>query len=111
MFGDVALLVHPNDKRYKKLIGKKAIIPIVNRMIPIIGDKNVDISKGNGIKRVNPCADFESIALAEKYHLPLDHYIFDTTGNYTEYAGPYQGKPRKEFYDNVVQFLEDISNL
>ncbi|MDR0606974.1 MAG: class I tRNA ligase family protein [Candidatus Peribacteria bacterium] len=111
IFGDVALLVHPNDKRYRKLIGKKAIIPIVNRMIPIIGDKTVDISKGNGIKRVNPCTDFASIALAEKYHLPLDHYIFDATGNYTEYAGPYQGKPRKEFYDNIIQFLQDISNL
>ncbi|MDR2541100.1 MAG: class I tRNA ligase family protein [Candidatus Peribacteria bacterium] len=112
IFGDVALLVHPQDKRYKKLVGKNAIIPIVNRMIPILTDESVDFSKGNGVKRVNPCADFASIALAEKYKLPLDHYIFDKEGKYTEYAGSeYQGKSRKDFYDNIVQYLEDISNL
>lgn len=111
IFGDVALLVHPQDKRYKKLIGKRAIIPIVNRPIPIIGDSRVDISKNNGIKRVNPTSDFESIALAQEYNLPLDHYVFDKRGNYTQYAWEYQGKPRKEFYANILQFLQDITNL
>jgi len=62
----------------------------VNRPIPIIGDDKVDISKDNGIKRVNPCSDASSIALAEQYKLPLDRYVFDTSGNYTEYAGEYQ---------------------
>jgi valyl-tRNA synthetase len=111
IFGDVALLVHPQDKRYKKLIGKRAIIPIVNRPIPIIGDARVDISKDNGIKRVNPTSDFESIALAKEYNLPLDHYVFDKKGAYTQYAGEYYGKPRKEFYANILQFLQDITNL
>jgi valyl-tRNA synthetase len=104
-------LVHPQDKRYKKLIGKRAIVPVVNKLIPIIGDTRVDISKNNGIKRVNPTSDFESIALAQEYHLPLDHYIVDQYGNYTQYAGEYCGKSRKDFYGNVLQFLEDITNL
>ncbi|MDR2190862.1 MAG: class I tRNA ligase family protein [Candidatus Peribacteria bacterium] len=111
IFGDVALLVHPKDKRYKKLIGKNAIIPIVNRAIPILGDETVDISQHNGIKRVCPCADFESIALAEKHGLAVDHYIFNKDGTYTSYAGEFEGKSRKEFYPNVIRFLEDISNL
>jgi len=111
IFGDVALLVHPQDKRYKKLIGRRAIIPIVNRAIPIKGDETVDISKNNGIKRVNPCSDEQSILLAKKHQLPLDHFVFDTSGNYTQWAGEYAGKPRSEFSPNILQFLEDISNL
>ena len=111
IFGDVALLVHPGDRRYKKLIGKKAIIPVVNRAIPVLGDTSVDISKDNGIKRVCPCYDAESIALAKKYRLPLDRYVFTADGNYTQYAGDFAGKPRKEFYPNILQYLDDISNL
>lgn len=107
----MALLVHPQDKRYKKLIGKRAIIPVVNKLIPIIGDSRVDISKNNGIKRVTPTSDFESIALAQEYKLPLDHYVIDQAGNYTQYAGEYQGKSRRDFYGNILQFLEDITNL
>jgi valyl-tRNA synthetase len=93
------------------MIGKKAIIPIVNRPIPIIADECVDTSKNNGIKRVCPCVDAESIALAEKHNLPLDHYIFDREGRYTQYAGEYAGKLRRDFYTNIIKYLEDISNL
>jgi valyl-tRNA synthetase len=111
IFGDVALLVHPEDRRYKKLIGKRVIVPVVNRTIPVIGDVNVDISKDHGIKRVCPCYDQESIALAEKHNLPLDRYVFTADGNYTKYAGDFAGKPRKEFYVNILQYLDDICNF
>jgi valyl-tRNA synthetase len=111
IFGDVALVVHPGDKRYKKLIGKKAIIPVVNRAIPVLADESVDISKDNGIKRVCPCCDPESVLLAKKYGLPLDHYVFTAEGKYTEYAGEYAGKLRNLFYPNILQYLDDISNL
>jgi valyl-tRNA synthetase len=93
------------------MIGKKAIIPIVNRPIPILADETVDTSKNNGIKRVCPCADKESIALAEKHQLPLDHYVFDREGRYTQYAGEYAGKLRRDFSMNILKYLEDISNL
>jgi valyl-tRNA synthetase len=83
----------------------------VNRAIPIIGDDTVNISQNNGIKRVCPCADFESIALAEKHHLPLDHFVFSSDGQYTQYAGKFAGKSRQEFYPNILQYLKDISNL
>jgi hypothetical protein len=49
--------------------------------------------------------------LAEKHGLPLDHYVFDKEGRYTAYAGEYEGKLRKDFYPNILQYLEDISNL
>jgi valyl-tRNA synthetase len=108
IFGDVALLVHPKDKRYQKLVGKRVLIPMVHKSIPVIGDESVDISKHNGIKRVNPTSDFESIALAEKYKLPLDQYVFDAAGNYTEHVGEFKGKSRKEYFANILVFLEDI---
>lgn len=108
IFWDVALLVHPQDKRYKKLIWKNVLIPIVNRPIPIIWDSTVNITKNNGIKRVNPASDSDSILIAQKYNLPLDHFVFDRNWTYTDYAGIYAWKPRQEFAENVLQNLEDF---
>lgn len=111
IFGDVALLVHPKDKRYKKLIGKQVLIPIVNRKIPILADESINTTKDNGIKRVTPCEDAESILLARKHQLPLDHEVLDEKGNYTSYAGEFfSGKSRKEFSKNVLQTLRDFRN-
>ena len=81
---DVALLVHPKDKRYNKYIWKNAIIPLCNRQIPIIGDENVNIALNNWIQRVCPCSDQESISIAEKYGLPTDIFVFNKQWLYTE---------------------------
>ncbi|MBO4203539.1 class I tRNA ligase family protein [bacterium] len=87
------------------------LIPLVNRKIPIIGDESVNTTKDNGIKRVTPCEDQESILLAQKYHLPLDHFVVDEKGNYTSYAGEFfEGKSREEFSKNIIQTLEDFRN-
>ena len=111
--GDVALLVHPKDKRYNKFIWKNVIIPLCNRQIPIIGDENVNIAVNNWIKRVCPCADQESIALAEKYWLPTDIYVFDKEWLYTDYIHEkaFIGQNRNKYYDNIVWFMEDIGNI
>ncbi|GHW02481.1 hypothetical protein AGMMS50249_2670 [candidate division SR1 bacterium] len=108
IFGDVALLVHPQDKRYKKLIGKHVLIPIINKAIPILGDDTVNISKSNGIKRVTPSIDEESVFLAQKHKLSLDQFIYDQEGKYTELTGMFQGQNRDDFLDNVIQTLEDF---
>ena len=110
---DVALLVHPKDKRYNKYIWKNAIIPLCNRQIPIIWDENVNIAIDNWIKRVCPCADQESIDLAKKYWLPTDIYVFNQQGLYTDYIHEpaFIWQERGKYYDNIVWFVEDIGNL
>lgn len=112
IFWDVALLVHPWDKRYKSYIWKNVLIPIVNRSIPILADDTVDITKGNGIQRVNPFSTQEWIELAQKHHLPLDHFVFDEKGIYTDLTWEmFAWKPRMQFKQNVFEFLNDIVNL
>lgn len=112
IFWDVAFLVHPKDKRYKNLIWKNVLVPIIKRSIPVVADETVDALKNNGIKRVNPFISDESIALAEKHHLPLNVRIFDETGIYTEFTGDqFMGKPREQFKSNVFNFLEDYVQL
>ena len=111
--GDVALLVHPKDKRYSKYIWKKVIIPLCNRLIPIIGDDSVNIAQNDWIKRVCPCSDEESIALAKKYGLPLDVYVFDKKWMYTEYIHEeaFIWKSRSKYYNNILKFFWDIWNM
>ncbi len=111
--GDVALLVHPKDKRYNKYIWKNAIIPLCNRQIPIIWDENVNIAVDNWIKRITPCANEESIELAKKYWLPTDIYVFDQKWLYTDYIHEpaFIWQEREKYYDNIVWFIEDIGNL
>ena len=111
--GDIALLVHPKDKRYNKHIWKNAIIPLCNRQIPIIWDENVNIAVNNWIKRVCPCSDQESIELAEKFWLPTDIYVYDKEWLYTEYIHEkaFVWKDRDKYYNNIVWFIKDIWNL
>ena len=111
--GDVALLVHPKDKRYNKYIWKNAIIPLCNRKIPIIWDENVNIAINNWIKRICPCSDEESIILAKKYWLPTDIYVFNKEWLYTSYIHEkaFIWKDRKKYYNNIIWFIEDIWNL
>lgn len=111
--GDVALLVHPKDKRYNKYIWKNAIIPLCNRQIPIIWDENVNIAIDNWIKRICPCCNEESIQLAKKYWLPTDIYVFNKQWLYTEYIheSAFIGEEREKYYNNIVWFIEDIGNL
>lgn len=111
--GDVALLVHPKDKRYNKYIWKNAIIPLCNRKIPIIWDENVNITINNWIKRICPCSDEESITLAKKYWLPTDIYVFNKEWLYTSYIHEkaFIWKDRKKYYNNIIWFIEDIWNL
>ena len=110
---DVALLVHPKDKRYNKYIWKNAIIPLCNRQIPIIWDENVNIAVDNWIKRICPCANEESIELAKKYWLPTDIYVFNKQWLYSEYIHEpaFIWQEREKYYSNIVWFIEDIGNL
>lgn len=109
---DVALLVHPKDKRYNKHIGKQVIIPFCNRKIPVIWDNEVNIALNNWIKRVCPCCDEESITLAKKYKLPTDIFVFDKNWIYLEtiHDEAFIWQNRKTYYNNIVGYLWDIGN-
>ena len=110
---DVALLVHPKDKRYNKHIGKNAIIPLCNRQIPIIWDENVNIAINNGIQRICPCSDQESIKIAEKYWLPTDIFVFNKQWLYTNaiHEQAFIWQEREKYYNNIEWFIRDIWNL
>jgi len=111
IFADVALAVNPLDKRYKKFVNKKVIIPIINKAIPIIVDEEVDMTVDNGICRITAGHDIFGLEIAKKHGLPVDQYAIDTHGNFTELAETFAWKSVVDFFDNIIQYLEDISNL
>ena len=112
MFADVAVAVHPKDKRYKKYIGKNVIIPIINRAIPVIGDERIDPEFGTGAVKMTPTHDPLDFAIAKTHGLDTTRYAFDTNGMFTEEAGEiFAGKKASDFIENIVTMLEDITNL
>jgi hypothetical protein len=110
LFAAVAIAVHPSDRRYRKMVGKKIIIPIINRIVPIVADESIDVDLYNGIKLITPCHDRDSLLVAQRHHLPIDVFATDGYGIFTHHAAVYQGKPYTEFSDNIIQYLQDIHN-
>jgi len=106
IFGDVAVAVHPEDKRYKKNIGKKVLIPLVNREIPIIADEYVDIEFGTWALKITPCHDPHDFEIGAKHKLPLDLFSFDKTGKYTDLAWNYESKDVSKTLNELFAELE-----
>lgn len=75
MLGDVAVAVHPDDERYKKLIGTRILLPIIDREIPIIADEHVDMSYGTGAVKITPAHDPNDFEMAERHGLPVKSII------------------------------------
>lgn len=108
MLGDTALAVHPDDQRYKDLIGRKALLPIVNREIPIIADRIlVDPEFGTGVVKVTPAHDKNDYEAGLRHELPQIQVI-DETGKMTEAAGAaFKGLDRADARKAVVKQLTD----
>src|SRR6478672_8363140 len=70
MLGDTAVAVHPDDERYKKLVGKNVILPLVGRKIPIIADEYSDPEKGSGAVKITPAHDFNDFEIGKRHNLP-----------------------------------------
>ncbi len=111
IFADVALAVHPDDKRYKKMLKHKVIIPIINKAIPIIADETVDPTQGTGIIRVTPWHDAQGLLLAQKHGLKKDKFAIDKNWCFSKLAEDFAGKKVDEFGHNIIQNLDDIHNL
>ena len=106
IFGDVAVCVNPNDERYKHLHGKKVIVPVVGRAVPIIQDEYVDMEFGTGALKITPAHDINDYEIGIKYQLPiLDTFTDD--GKLNEQGMHYQGKDRFEVRREIVKELEE----
>jgi len=93
ILGDTAVAVNPKDKRYKKLLGKKAILPVIGRVIPIIADEAVDPAFGTGAVKITPAHDPVDFEVAQRQNLPAINILnLDATMN--DNAGPYAGQDR-----------------
>ncbi len=95
MFGDVAIAVHPDDERYKDMIGKNVLLPIVNREIPVIADTYPDPEKGTGAVKITPAHDHNDFEVGERHGLPKVICI-DFDAKMTKEAGKYEGMDRFE---------------
>jgi valyl-tRNA synthetase len=106
MLGDVAVMVHPDDARYKKLIGQKVTLPLCDREIPIIADDYVDMEFGTGVVKVTPAHDFNDYAVGQRHQLPIIG-ILNLAGFVNESAPKaYQGLERFAARKQVVTDLE-----
>ncbi len=102
ILGDTALAVHPEDDRYKHLIGKFALVPVINRRIPVIGDEYVDREFGTGALKVTPAHDFNDYEIGQRHNLPLIN-IMNKDATLNQNAGQYAGMDRFEVRDKLWQ--------
>ncbi len=110
ILGDSAICVHPKDDRYKKLVGKFAFVPLINRRIPIIADDYVEIEFGTGALKVTPAHDMNDFVLGQKYNLEIIDTMNDD-GTLSEAAGLYIGQDRIEVRKIITKDLEAAGNL
>ncbi|MEO9510747.1 MAG: valine--tRNA ligase [Flavobacteriaceae bacterium] len=110
ILGDTAICINPNDERYHHLKGKKAIVPICNRVIPIIEDEYVDIEFGTGCLKVTPAHDENDKNLGDKYGLEVID-IFNDDATLNSYGLHYKGKDRFEVRKEISKELESLGFL
>ena len=110
MLGDTAVAVHPDDERYQYLIGKKVLLPLMNREIPIIADTYVDRGFGTGAVKVTPAHDPNDFEMGRRHDLPqIDVMTDDAKMN--DAAGPYAGLDRFEARNRIVEDLKKLGLL
>jgi valyl-tRNA synthetase len=110
ILGDTAICVNPNDERYTHLKGKKAIVPIANREIPIIFDDYVDVEFGTGALKVTPAHDMNDKTLGDKHNLEIID-IFNEDATLNSFGLHYQGKDRFVVREEIAKELEQIGAL
>lgn len=110
ILGDTAICINPNDERFTHLKGKKAIVPICNREIPVIEDEYVDVEFGTGCLKVTPAHDENDKILGDKHQLEVID-IFNDDGTLNSYGLHYQGKDRFVVRKEIVNELKQINSL
>jgi len=110
ILGDTAMCIHPNDPKNAHLKGKKVIVPLINRVIPVIEDEYVDIEFGTGCLKVTPAHDVNDYMLGEKHHLPIID-IFNPDGTLNENGAMYAGMDRFAVREKIVEDLQKAGLL
>ncbi len=110
LLGDTAVCVHPEDDRFKHLIGKKAIVPLCNREVPILADDYVDIEKGTGCLKVTPGHDFNDFEIGKRHSLPIIT-ILNKDGTLNEHGLEWQGQSALKARKPIVAKLEEMGIL
>ncbi len=106
MLGDTAIAVHPDDERYKDIVGKKVILPIVNKEIPVVADNYVEIDFGTGVVKITPAHDPNDFEVGLRHNLPVINVLTED-GKMNENAGKYEGMDRYECRKAIVKELEE----
>ena len=110
MMGDTGVAVNPEDEKFKHLIGKKCILPIMNREIPIVGDEYCEIGFGTGAVKMTPAHDPNDFEVGLRHNLEVIRVIADD-GTINENGGPYNGMDRYECRNAIVKDLEEQGYL
>lgn len=110
MLGDTAVAVHPDDQRYKDLVGKKVLLPLTNREIPIIADESVDIKFGTGAVKVTPGHDLSDYTIGERHKLET-LTVIDRDGRMTNAPRKYQGLTTKQAREIIIEDLKKLGLL
>lgn len=105
-FGDTAVMVNPEDSRYSHLIGKKVILPLLNKAIPVIADSHVDMEFGTGAVKVTPAHDTNDYEVGKRHNLE-QITIFDKKGILNEFAGEFEGLERLEAREKIIAKLQE----
>jgi valyl-tRNA synthetase len=107
-FGDSAVCINPNDERYKHLLGKKVILPMINKEIPIIQDDIVDIDFGTGCLKITPAHDFNDYKIGKKHNLEFINILNKDGSMNQNVHEKYIGMNIHNIRDNLIKDLEDI---
>ncbi|MEJ9220208.1 valine--tRNA ligase [Paenibacillus glucanolyticus] len=110
MLGDTAVAVHPEDERYKDMIGKTLVLPIVGREIPVIADEYVEKDFGSGAVKITPSHDPNDFEMGQRHNLP-QITVMDESGTMNEFAGKYQGLDRSECRKQIVNDMKESGVL
>ncbi|MCB9915828.1 MAG: valine--tRNA ligase [Planctomycetes bacterium] len=110
MLGDTGVAVHPDDERYKHLVGQKCVLPFVEREIPIVADETVDMEKGSGAVKITPGHDPIDYERGARFGLPMV-LILEKDGKLNAEGGPFAGLAREEARKQVLARLEELGLL
>ncbi|MEZ4854888.1 MAG: valine--tRNA ligase [Gelidibacter sp.] len=110
ILGDTAVCVNPNDERFAKLVGKNVIVPVCDRIVPIIADDYVDMEFGTGCLKITPAHDVNDKAIGDRHHLEVID-ILNEDGSLNSFGRHHQGKDRVIARKDVAKELEDLGIL
>ncbi|XBC39571.1 MAG: valine--tRNA ligase [Buchnera aphidicola (Chaetogeoica yunlongensis)] len=112
LFGDTAIAVNPGDNRYKKYIGKKVLVPIINRIVPVVGDEFVDPKKGTGCVKITPAHDFDDYKVAIRHKLPIIN-ILKEDGTILNFIQSYDifGKHCSVYHEHIPKKFHNLDRL